>query len=607
MAPYYGGYDPSAQRAALADSLARAQMQNRRPLEMRPAIPYDPEMMGGYSGQIEGHSAPAQVASLIGNLAKSITPQILARREAQRLAQEKAVRQGDLGAAMSLISDTPPVPVTERTGTDPVIPLSGSGIGDIYITGGEEVARSPQDIFQDQLERQRRNLSIASSLDPQTEIGPYQKALLDKAIADPTLAERKPPSTRTEVRMEMGHPYVYTMLFNPSHPQADANGEIVVNKVLENRPNFQQSREIFQTDILSGVELDTWDTLYNFPKEDIESQVGTLEDGELPFDPTIQQKMQAHLDANNMEKQLDALLAANALTIKEQTEWRKNLADKRKEADVFTEEQKLAMALHKDELMKTQASQIKLSQPDYRIITILGEDGRKKTVRVNINDSDPRSSALVLGKGVDVQLSQLPGGDITKLNLQLGNNEYAIEGIDRILQGDWSNETGIVASLNLGLQSVIDIGKDIGSLTGWDGMSEWTSEVTQGVFNDMAQGGTEADFNDKAAEWFNPNLNINALFQNSLAYRLARVRKGVGRLNAQDFQNAREDSKIVGLTLGTEGVRTRLQFIKTELEAANTNIQNVLNRKSKSREYKVIGEGENATIVPVESEEKWEQ
>ena len=607
MAPYYGGYDPSAQRAALADSLARAQMQNRRPLEMRPAIPYDPEMMGGYSGQIEGHSAPAQVASLIGNLAKSITPQILARREAQGLAQEKAVRQGDLGAAMSLISDTPPVPVTERTGTDPVIPLSGSGIGDIYITGGEEVARSPQDIFQDQLERQRRNLSIASSLDPQTEIGPYQKALLDKAIADPTLAERKPPSTRTEVRMEMGHPYVYTMLFNPSHPQADANGEIVVNKVLENRPNFQQSREIFQTDILSGVELDTWDTLYNFPKEDIESQVGTLEDGELPFDPTIQQKMQAHLDANNMEKQLDALLAANALTIKEQTEWRKNLADKRKEADVFTEEQKLAMALHKDELMKTQASQIKLSQPDYRIITILGEDGRKKTVRVNINDSDPRSSALVLGKGVDVQLSQLPGGDITKLNLQLGNNEYAIEGIDRILQGDWSNETGIVASLNLGLQSVIDIGKDIGSLTGWDGMSEWTSEVTQGVFNDMAQGGTEADFNDKAAEWFNPNLNINALFQNSLAYRLARVRKGVGRLNAQDFQNAREDSKIVGLTLGTEGVRTRLQFIKTELEAANTNIQNVLNRKSKSREYKVIGEGENATIVPVESEEKWEQ
>lgn len=84
MASYYGGYDPSAQRAALANSLARAQMQNRRPLEMRPAIPYDPEMMGGYSGQIEGHSAGPQVASLIGNLAKSITPQILARREAQR-------------------------------------------------------------------------------------------------------------------------------------------------------------------------------------------------------------------------------------------------------------------------------------------------------------------------------------------------------------------------------------------------------------------------------------------------------------------------------------------------------------------------------------------
>lgn len=607
MPSHYGSYDHRAHVPLLANSLARAQMQNRRPLEMRPAIPYDPKTMGGYSGQIEGHSAPAQVASLIGNLAKSITPQILARREAQRLAQEKAVRQSDLGAAMSLISDTPPVPVTERTATDPVIPLSQSGIGDIYITGGEEVARSPQDIYQDQLARQRRNLSIASSLDPQTEIGPYQKALLDKAIADPTLAERKPPSTRTEVRMEMGHPYVYTMLFNPSHPQADPNtGEIVVNKVLENRPNFQQSREIYQTDILSSVELDTWDTKYGYPKEDIESQVGPLEDGELPFDPTIQQKMQAHLDASNMEKQLEALLAANALTIKEQTEWRKNLADKRKEADVFTEEQKLAMALHKDELMKTQAGRIKLSQPDYRIITILGEDGRKKTVKVDINAPDPRSSAVVLGEGVDVQLTELPEANVMKLELQLGNNEYAIEGIDRILQGNWSNETAIVGSLNLAMQSVLDLGSDIGSLTGWDGINKWASDATQGVFQEMAQGETEADFNKKAPEWFNPNLNINALFQNSLAYRLARVRKGMGRLNAQDFENARADSQIVGITLGTEGVRARLQFIKTELQAANTNIQNVLNRKKKGRLYKIIGEGENATIVPVESELKWE-
>jgi len=87
MAPYYGGYDPRAQLPLLAQSLAKAQMQNRRPLEMRPSIPYDPRIAGGYSGQIEGHSAPAQVASLIGNLAKSIMPQILARREAQRKAQ----------------------------------------------------------------------------------------------------------------------------------------------------------------------------------------------------------------------------------------------------------------------------------------------------------------------------------------------------------------------------------------------------------------------------------------------------------------------------------------------------------------------------------------
>ena len=87
MPSHYGSYDHRAHVPLLAKSLARAQMQNRRPLQMGPGVPYDPEMMGGYSGQIEGHSAPAQVASLIGNLAKSITPQILARREAQRKAQ----------------------------------------------------------------------------------------------------------------------------------------------------------------------------------------------------------------------------------------------------------------------------------------------------------------------------------------------------------------------------------------------------------------------------------------------------------------------------------------------------------------------------------------
>ena len=86
MAPYYGGYDPSAQ-AKLRNVLIESQMQNRRPLEMQAAIPYDPRIAGGYSGQIEGHSGPAQFASLIGNLAKSIGPQILAAREAKRKAQ----------------------------------------------------------------------------------------------------------------------------------------------------------------------------------------------------------------------------------------------------------------------------------------------------------------------------------------------------------------------------------------------------------------------------------------------------------------------------------------------------------------------------------------
>ena len=38
MAPYYGGYDPSAQ-AKLRNVLIESLMQNRRPLEMGPGVP----------------------------------------------------------------------------------------------------------------------------------------------------------------------------------------------------------------------------------------------------------------------------------------------------------------------------------------------------------------------------------------------------------------------------------------------------------------------------------------------------------------------------------------------------------------------------------------
>ena len=95
MAPYYGGYDPRAQLPLLAESLAKQQLQNRRPLEMRPSISYDPQVAGGYSGQIEGHSAGPQFASLLGNLAKSIGPQILAGREAKR-KQDAATQWGNI-------------------------------------------------------------------------------------------------------------------------------------------------------------------------------------------------------------------------------------------------------------------------------------------------------------------------------------------------------------------------------------------------------------------------------------------------------------------------------------------------------------------------------
>ena len=124
MAPYYGGYDPSAQLPLLAQSLAKAQMQNRRPLEMRPSIPYDPQVAGGYSGQIEGHSGPAQFASLLGNLAKSIGPQILAGREAKR-KQDAATQWGNIVNQSKRVMGPYAPQVGEQTITRPRTQLGG--------------------------------------------------------------------------------------------------------------------------------------------------------------------------------------------------------------------------------------------------------------------------------------------------------------------------------------------------------------------------------------------------------------------------------------------------------------------------------------------------
>ena len=112
------------------------------------------------------------------------------------------------------------------------------------------------------------------------------------------------------------------------------------------------------------------------------------------------------------------------------------------------------------------------------------------------------------------------------------------------------------------VRDFVDIGIDVPGF-----LDEMIPQVAEDIQNGAADQGISA--------FFDPSIPENDVFENSLAYALARARKGSGRLNRDDVLNARKDTKITGLT-SSDAVLAKLQAIDQELAAAQNDFQNRL-------------------------------
>ena len=89
------------------------------------------------------------------------------------------------------------------------------------------------------------------------------------------------------------------------------------------------------------------------------------------------------------------------------------------------------------------------------------------------------------------------------------------------------------------------------------------------------------------------------MFENSLAYALARARKGSGRLNSDDVENARKDVGITGLSSVKE-VIARLRAVDNELTSSEGGLQQRLkgatgNKKESLPQFEI----RDGKLVPV--------
>lgn len=155
---------------------------------------------------------------------------------------------------------------------------------------------------------------------------------------------------------------------------------------------------------------------------------------------------------------------------------------------------------------------------------------------------------------------------------------------------------GNVQSLSRARQTLAKVRESIVDKRGRAGLVGTASRIIQegvGIVRDFADIGIDVpgfiaetlpevsnDINSGAADqgisgFFDSSIPENDVFENSLAYALARARKGSGRLNRDDLINARRDTKITGLT-SSDAVLSRLQAIEQELAAAEDDFQSRL-------------------------------
>lgn len=153
--------------------------------------------------------------------------------------------------------------------------------------------------------------------------------------------------------------------------------------------------------------------------------------------------------------------------------------------------------------------------------------------------------------------------------------------------------TGTIAGLfQRGAGMLVDV---VDALPGVE-LGGFVADTVRDVERDLTTGTADAAIGGL----FDPELPANQVRENSLAYALARARKGTGRLNLQDVENARGDVSITGLK-STDEVLTRLKEIDREFAEAEEDRKSRLRGRGRGRatgrpRFRI----ENGRLVPVQ-------
>lgn len=128
------------------------------------------------------------------------------------------------------------------------------------------------------------------------------------------------------------------------------------------------------------------------------------------------------------------------------------------------------------------------------------------------------------------------------------------------------SRSGVAGSVKRFIQEGVGIVGDFADL-GID-VPDFISGILPQVSDDIKSGAADQGISG----FFDASIPENDVFENSLAYALARARKGSGRLNRDDLINARRDTRITGLT-SSDAVLSRLKAIEEELAAAEADFE----------------------------------
>lgn len=233
------------------------------------------------------------------------------------------------------------------------------------------------------------------------------------------------------------------------------------------------------------------------------------------------------------------------------------------------------------DLQALQGFQDQKATPATNPVNIKFPDGR-------IQGFDPRSQELqealsvpgAVEVGLNVQASsveELPGKnrqDEIRANLNATTRARSKISKMRKSINDKRSRAGITGTISRLAQRGVGIATDLADI-GVDA-PDVISDISRDVANDIQNGRAE----ESVATFFDPKLSQNEVFENSLAYALARARKGGGRLNLQDVANARPDVEVTGLK-SVDEVLAKLEAVDQEIAESQEDLKSRLKGESR--------------------------